>query len=136
MSNRIIFEVGLINNGFSVIRRQNIESSDLSLNPILVGELLSVIQSYSMETSSEIPEICQIENFIVCLHRFECGGESKIYLLYAIRQPSTEYIRKVLENLARELKTYDTILLSWNTDTESLRNLHPIFDELFLLFNR
>ena len=81
---RIIYEIGLLNEGFSVIRKQNIESSDLSQNPILVGELLSVIQGYSMETSNEIPELFQIENFNICLQRFKCGGESKYYLLYAI----------------------------------------------------
>jgi hypothetical protein len=135
MSNRIIYEIGLLNEGFSVVRKQNINTSDLSQNPILVGELLSVIQGYSMETSNEIPELFQIENFVICLQRFKCGGESSYYLLYAISQLRTKYIKKMLENLARELKTYDTILLSWNTDTESLRNLNPIFDELFLQFS-
>ncbi len=136
MSNIIIYELGLINDGFSVIRRQNIRSSDLSLYPILVGELLSAIQGFSMTTTSEIPDILYLENFFICLQRFKCGVKSNNYLLYAISQTSIEYIREVLEILARELKTYDSILLSWNTDTESLRNLHPIFDELFLPFNR
>jgi len=40
-----------------------------------------------------------------------------------------------LVKLAEELKTYETILLNWNIDSESLENLYPIFDELFLPFN-
>ncbi|MFX1518203.1 MAG: hypothetical protein ACFFC6_18045 [Promethearchaeota archaeon] len=77
-----------------------------------------------------------MEGFTISLYRFECGREEKIFLLYAISKASTEFIRKTLVSLATELKTFDTILLHWNIDTESLRNLLPIFDELFLLINR
>jgi len=136
MLKRTVFEIGLMYDGFSVIRRQYIESADLYQNPILVGELLSAIQAFSTASYNEIPEVFQMEGFTLCLHRFECGGEENSYLLYAIYQTSLEYIRRVLVSLATELKTYDTILLHWNIDTESLRNLYPIFDELFLHFNR
>ncbi|UCG03796.1 MAG: hypothetical protein JSW11_07375 [Candidatus Heimdallarchaeota archaeon] len=136
MSKRTVFEIGLMHDGFSVIRRQFFESADLYRNPILVGELLSAIQRFSTTSYSKIPEVFQIEGFTTSLYRFECGGEENSYLLYAIYQANTEYIRKTLMRLAIELKTYDTILLHWNIDTESLRNLYPIFDELFLPFNR
>jgi hypothetical protein len=136
MSKRTVIEIGLMHDGFSVIRRQFIESADLYQKPILVGELLSAIQGFSTTSHSKIPEVFQVEEFTISLYQFECGGEENTYLLYAIYQASTEYIRKALVSLAIELKTYDTILLNWNIDTESLRNLFPIFDELFLLFNR
>ncbi|UCE14749.1 MAG: hypothetical protein JSV04_06105, partial [Candidatus Heimdallarchaeota archaeon] len=133
---RTIFEVGLIHEGLSVIRRQYIKSADLSQNPILVGELLSAIQGFSTAAFCEIPEVIQMEGFVTTLYQFKCGGKETIYLLYAICRASTEYIRKALVNLASELKTYDTILLSWNVDTDGLSNLYPIFDEFFLPFNR
>ncbi len=136
MSKKTIYEVGLLNNGLSVIRRQYIGSAELSQSLILVGELLSAIQAFSTTAYYEIPEVFQMEDFITSLYRFKCGGEENFYLLYAICKASTTYIRKALGNLAIELKTYDTILLSWNIDTESLRNLYPIFDELFLPFNK
>ena len=136
MSKKTLFEVGLMYEGFSVIRRQFIESVDLSQTPFLIGELLSIIQGFSTTSSNKIPEIIQMEGVTISLYRFECGGEENSYLLYAIYQTSPEYIRKALVNLATELKTHETILLHWNIDTESLRNLYPIFDEIFLLFNK
>jgi hypothetical protein len=136
MSKRTVFEVGLMHEGFSVIRRQFIESIDLYRTPFLIGELLSIIQGFSTTSYNQIPEVLQMEGVTISLYRFECGGEENFYLLYAIYQTSPEYIRKALVNLATELKTYNTILLHWNIDTESLRNLYPIFDEIFLLFNR
>ena len=135
MPKRIVFEVGLMHEGFSVIRRQFIESVDL-YRTFLIGELLSIVQGFSMTSYNKIPEVLQMEGITISLYRFECGGEENSYLLYAIYQTSPEYIRKALVNLATELKTYDTILLHWNIDTESLRNLYPIFDEIFILFNR
>ncbi|MFW9905981.1 MAG: hypothetical protein ACFFFH_16785 [Candidatus Thorarchaeota archaeon] len=135
MSKKNVYEIGLIYDGFSVIRRQLIESADLYQNPILVGELLSAIQAFSITSSDEIPEVFQMEGFTISLYRFICGGEARAYLLYAIYKASTEYIRNTLMILAAELKTYDSILMNWNLDTESLRNLYPIFDELFLPFN-
>lgn len=122
--------------GFSVIRKQFIETTDLYQIPFLIGELLSIIQSFSTTSYNKIPEVLQMEGVTISFYRFECGGEENSYLLYAIYQTSPEYIRKALVNLTTELKTYDTILSHWNIDTESLRNLYPIFDEIFLLFNR
>lgn len=136
MSKKTVYEVGLMNNGLSVIRRQYIGSAELSQSPILVGELLSAIQAFSTTAYYEIPEVYQMEELITCLYQFKCGGEGNIYLLYVICRASTKDIRNVLMSLATELKTYDYILLSWNIDTESLRNLYPIFDERFLPFNK
>ena len=135
MSKRNVLEVGLMHEGFSVVRRQLIESADLYQTPFLIGELLSIIQGFSTTSYNKIPEVFQMEGFTVSLHRFKCGGKENIFLLYAISLASTEYLRKTLENLAAELNTYDSILLNWNLDTESLKNLFPIFDEIFLLFN-
>lgn len=136
MLRKIIIEAGLLNNGLSVIRRQYMDSTDLSLNPILVGELLSVIQDFSEMHHQIIPKVVQMEDFTICLHRFVVGGEISKFLLYTICQVSTQDIRTALRNLAVELKTFDTILGHWNIDTESTRNLYPLFDETFLPFNR
>ena len=136
MPKKTVFEVGLLFNGLSVIRRQYLKSTDLSVSPILVGELLSVIQDFSLSTQGNIiPQVLQMEDFITCLHKFKVGMEPKSFLLYVICQASTQTIRSTLEELAKELITYDTILLNWNIDSESLENLYPIFDELFLSFN-
>ncbi|MFX1518204.1 MAG: hypothetical protein ACFFC6_18050 [Promethearchaeota archaeon] len=48
MTRRTVFEVGLMYDGFSVIRRQFIEPADLYQTPLLVGELLSIIQDFSL----------------------------------------------------------------------------------------
>ena len=132
MSKRNVFEVGLMHEGFSVVRRQLIESADLNQTPFLIGELLSIIQGFSTTSYNKTPNVFQMEGFTVSLHRFKCGGKENIFLLYAISLASTKYLRKTLENLATELKTHDSILLNWNLDTESLRNLFPIFDGQFL----
>ena len=74
MSKKTIYEVGLLNNGLSVIRRQYIGSAELSQSLILVGELLSAIQAFSTTAYYEIPEVFQMEDFITSLYRFKCGG--------------------------------------------------------------
>lgn len=137
MPQKIIFEVGLLFNGLSVIRRQFLESTDLSVSPILVGELLSVIQDFSTTTHGNIiPQVLQMEDFTTCLHKFNVNGESSSYLLYVICRVSTPDIRQTLEKLAVELKMFDNVLLNWNTDSESLLNLYPLFEEFFLPFNK
>jgi hypothetical protein len=136
MLNKIIFEVGLVNNGLSVIRRQFIDSSDLSLTPILVGELLSVIQNFSEPHHHIIPEVVQVEEFTICLHRFLVRSDTNYFLLYVICRFITKEIRETLRNLATELMSFDNILVHWNLDTESIRNIYPLFDEAFIPFNR
>jgi hypothetical protein len=137
MIQKVIFEVGLLFNGLSVIRRQYLESTDLSISPILVGELLSIIQDFSTSTHGNIiPQVLQMEDFTTCLFKFTVDNEPKNYLLYVICQASTYNIRSTLEKLAKELKTYESILLNWNIDSESIENLYPIFDEFFLPFNK
>ena len=136
MLQKTVFEVGLLFNGLSVVRRQFLESLDLSVSPILVGELLSVIQDFSKTTQGNIiPQVIQMEDFTTCLHKFVVDGESNNYLLYAICRASTQEIRLTLTKLASELKTYDNILTNWNVDSESMQNLYPLFDEFFLPFN-
>ena len=134
MLSRIVIEAGLLNNGMSVVRRQYIDATDLFIHPILVGEILSVIQDLS-ETSNNLPEVIQIENYFICLHRF-IVAETGNFLLYTICQTNPQFIQNTLINLATELKTFESILLNWNLDTESIGNLIPIFDEIFMSINK
>ncbi len=127
-----IFEVGLITEGFSIIRKQFMNPDDLSINPLLVGEILSSIQGLNPSKVVTVPKVLEIEEFIIILEQFTCNNNGTIFLLYAICQASTEEIRETLSKLAKELITFDNILLNWNVDSESLRNLHPLFDEAFL----
>ncbi len=129
-----VFEVGLISEGIPIIRRHYFKSEDMSVNPLLVGEILSSIQSYDLHIKGEIPQLIQIEDYMVNLHRFTCGRTKNQFLLYVICQVSTEQIRKALTDLAFDLHTFDNILVNWFIDTESLRNLDPVFDEKFLPF--
>ena len=129
-----VFEVGLISEGIPIIRRQYLKSEDMYVNPFLVGEILSSIQSFDLHAVEEIPQLIQIEDYMVNLHRFKCGRRENLFLLYVICQVSTEQIRKSLTDLAIELQTFDNILVNWYIDTEALRNLDPVFDEIFLPF--
>ncbi len=130
-----VFEVGLITEGIPIIRRQYFKSEDLFVNPILIGGFLSSIQSFDLYSKEEvIPQLFQVADYMVSLHRFTCGRNKEQFLLYVICQVSTERIRKSLIDLATDLQTYDNILANWNIDTESLRNLNPIFDSKFLTF--
>jgi hypothetical protein len=129
-----VFEVGLISEGIPIIRRQYFKSEDMYVNPFLVGEILSSIQSFDLHDVEEIPQLIQVADYIVNLHRFRCGRRENLFLLYVICQVSTEQIRKSLTDLAIELQTFDNILVNWYIDTEALRNLDPVFDEIFLPF--
>ncbi len=130
-----VFEVGLLTEGIPIIRRQYFKSEDMFANPILVGELLSPIQSFDINNTEEkIPQSFQVSDYVVNLHRFACGRRKNQFLLYVICQVSTEKIREAIIDLATDLQTFDNILLNWNIDTESLRNLNPVFDEKFLPF--
>jgi hypothetical protein len=132
----VIFEVGLITEGFSIIRKQFMNPDDLSLNPILVGEILSSIQGLIPSNGSPIPKVLEIEQFIVLLQSFVCGKNSTEFLLYAICQASTQMLHTTLSSLVKDLKSFDSILLNWNVDSEGLRNLYPLFEEAFLPLNR
>jgi hypothetical protein len=107
---------------------------DLSINPLLVGEILSSIQGLNPSRVVKVPKVLEIEEFIIILEQFTCNNDGTFFLLYAICQASTEEIRETLSRLANELITFDNILLNWNVDSESLRNLYPLFDEAFLNF--
>ena len=98
-----------------------------------LDEILSTIQGLPSQLV-KIPNVLEMEGFLIILKQFRCGKKEIIFLLYAICQASTEEIRNTISNLATELKTFDNILLNWNVDTESLRNLYPLFEEAFLLF--
>ncbi len=133
MFKNVIFEVGLTTEGFSIVRKQFMKPDDLSINPALVGEILSTIQGLPSQLV-KIPNVLEMEGFLIILEQFKCGKKETIFLLYAICQASTEEIRNTISNLATELKTFDNILLNWNVDTESLRNLYPLFEEACLPF--
>ncbi|MHA1978503.1 MAG: hypothetical protein ACW98I_16485 [Candidatus Hodarchaeales archaeon] len=132
MFKNVIFEVGLTTEGFSIIRKQFLKPEDLSINPILVGEILSSIHGLNPSKTVSVPNVLEIQEFIIIVEQFECGFNGDYFLLYAICQASTEEIRTTLSKLAAELITFDNILLNWNVDTESLRNLYPLFEEAFL----
>ena len=134
MFNNVIFEVGLISNGFSIVRKQFLTPDDLSINPLLVGEILSSIQGLTRSKTASIPNVLEMEEFIIILEQLECGPNGNIFLLYAICQASTEEIRNTLSKLAAELISFDNILVYWNVDSESLRNLYPLFEEAFLSY--
>ncbi|WP_455142155.1 hypothetical protein [Candidatus Hodarchaeum mangrovi] len=134
MLRKFIIEAGLLNNGMLVVRRQYIDTNDLLIHPILVGEILSVIQHFS-ETSHDAPNVIQIDPFLICLHQFIVKEKSN-FLLYTICQVNPQSIHNLLINLADELKTFEPILLNWNLDTESIGNLFPIFDEKFMTINK
>jgi len=130
-----VFEVGLITEGIPIIRRQYFKSEDLSVNPILVGGFLSSIQSFDLyNKEEEIPQLIQVSDYTIKLHRFTCGQTKSKFLLYVVCQVSTEQIQKSIIDLAEILQTHDNILLNWNLDTESLRNLNPVLDEKFHRF--
>ena len=131
-----IFEVGLISEGFSIIRKQFMNPDDLSINPLLVGEILSSIQGLIHSDISKIPKVLEIEQFIILLNTFTCGKEGTLFIIYAICQASSGDLHETLSTLATELKLFNNLLLNWNVDTESLRNLYPIFEEAFLPYNK
>ncbi len=135
MFTNVIFEAGLITEGFSILRKQFMNPDDLSVNPILVGEILSSIQGLIPSASDRIPNVLEIEQFIILLRSFECGSNNTKFLLYTICRASTQKLHETLSGLATDLQLFDNILLNWNVDTESLRNLYPIFEEAFLPFN-
>jgi len=134
MLGKNIIEAGLLNQGMSVIRRQYIDTSDLLIHPILVGEILSIILHFS-ETTNDVPNVIQIDPFLICLHQFIVKEKSN-FLLYTICQMNPQLIQNILMTLASELMTFEPILLNWNLDTESIGNLLPIFDETFITINK
>jgi hypothetical protein len=136
MFTNAIFEVGLISEGFSIVRKQFLNPDDLSINPLLVGGILSSIQGLLPSKLDSIPNVLEIEQFIIMLKPFECGKEPTIFLIYAICQASSGELRDTLSSLATELIMFDNLLLNWNVDTESLRNLYPIFEEAFFSYNK
>ena len=130
-----VFEVGLFTEGIPIIRRQYFKSEDMFVNPILIGEFLSPIQSYDLhDVNTVIPQLFQIEDMFVLLKRFSCFKGTFHFLLYVICQAGTESIRNALNDLVTELTSFDNILINYNLDTESLKNLYPVFDEKFLPF--
>ena len=129
-----VFEVGLVSEGIPIIRRQYYKTEDMFANPILVGEVISSIQNIDLQSKEELPQLFQIDDYTVNLLKFTCGQTKNQFLLYVICQVSTELIRKSLIYLVEDLIAFDNILVNWHVDTESLRNLDPIFDERFLHF--
>ena len=134
MTRRPILEIGLLQDEFPILRRQYLSAEDLFLQPILVGDLLSTLKRYAVRDSMQIPAIVNLDQYIVCLHRFNNGNNQQFFLLYAICNSSTKEVLEGLRELANELKTYDHIISNWNVDTESLKNLNPIIDEFSFRF--
>ena len=136
MFTNVIFEVGLITEGFPILRKQFMNPDDLSVNYLLVGEILSSLQGLIPSDNSPIPSVLEIEQFIVLIQSFAIGSNNTRFLLYAICRGSTPKLHRILSRLTRDIQSFDNILINWNVDTESLRNLYPIFEEAFLPYNK
>jgi hypothetical protein len=129
MSEKVIYEIGLIKEGLPYIRRQYSETDDLQNNPVLLGGFLAAIQQFVETTFNDLPSFLQMSKYVAYFHSLE--WVSRNTLLYAIchRKSEPNEVKTTLNAISTKLQEFNDLIDRNYVDTEELETLNPIFDE-------